>query len=150
MSDTKSELKKFLKIMTAYFILYLIHFVIYPNTPFYTNSDNEGYIQAWSLFLFPFCDIFILKSNFVYGCIGIALYDCCVFIYSAEGAYDIGCLGLFDTGPFAYDALLFDLSFFTIVFLLIYLILTIIIFVIKWIKNYISRREDRKDREDKS
>ena len=150
MNINESNSKKHLKIMAAYFGLYLIHFVIYPNTHFYTNSDNERYIQAWSLFLFPFFDIFILKSNFFYGCMGIVIYDICVFIYSAGGAYDIGCLGLFDTGPFAYDALLFDLSFFTIVFLLIYLTLTIIIFVIKWIKNYISRREDRKDREDKS
>ena len=146
MSNNKSELKNFLKIMTAYFVLYLIHFVIYPNTPLYTNSDNERYIQAWSLFLFPFFDIFILKSNLVYGCIGIALYDICVFVYSAEGAYDIGRLGLFDKGPFAPDALLFDLSFFTIIYLLIYLILTIIMFVINWIKNYISSREDKEDK----
>ena len=144
--DKKTKVVKFLKIMTTYFVLYLIHFVIYPNTPFYTNSDNERYIQAWSLFLFPFCDIFILKSNFVYGCIGIALYDCCVFIYSAEGAYYIGRLGLFDKGPFAPDALLFDLSFFTIIYLLIYLTLSIIVFVINWIKNYISSRDDKEDK----
>ena len=58
----------------------------------------------------------------------------------------IGRLGLFDKGPFAPDALLFDLSFFTIIYLLIYLTLSIIVFVIKWIKNYISSREDKEDK----
>ena len=144
--DKKTELIKYLKIMSAYFILYLIHFVIYPNTPLYTNSDNDKFIQGWSLLLFPLFDIFVLKSNFGYGCIGIALYDICVFVYSAGGAYDIGRLGLFDKGAFSYEALLFHLTALTVLYLVIYLILTIIIFVINWIKNYISSREDKEDK----
>ena len=142
-NDKKTKVVKFLKIIGAYFVLYLIHFVIYPNTPLYTNSDSDKFIQGWSCLLFPFFDIFILKSNFFYGCMGIAIYDICVFIYSAGGAYDIGCLGLFDKGPFSYEALLFHLTALTVLYLVIYLILTIIIFVINWIKNYISSREDK-------
>ncbi|SKC57523.1 hypothetical protein SAMN02745115_01574 [[Eubacterium] yurii] len=145
-TDRKTKVIKYLKIMSAYFILYLIHFVIYPNTPLYTNSDNDKFIQGWSLLLFPLFDIFILKSNFGYGCIGIALYDICVFVYSAGGAYDICRLGLFDKGAFSYEALLFHLTALTVLYLVIYLILTIIIFVINWIKNYISSREDKEDK----
>ena len=63
MSDNKSELKFFLKIMAAYFGLYLIHFVIYPNTPLYNNSYIERLIWVLSVLLLPFFDIFILKSN---------------------------------------------------------------------------------------
>ena len=146
MNNNESELKKFLKIITAYFILYLIHFVIYPNTPFYTNSDTERFIQGWSLLLFPFFDIFILKSNFFYGCIGIAIYDICVFVYSAEGAYDIGRLGLFDKGPFAQDALIFDISFFTIIYLVIHFLLTVIVFVVETIKYNMKSKENKQER----
>ena len=120
-TDRKTKVIKYLKIMSVYFILYLIHFVIYPNTPLYTNSDNDKFIQGWSLLLFPLFDIFILKSNFGYGCIGIALYDICVFVYSAGGAYDIGRLGLFDKGEFSYEALLFHLTALTVLYLVIYL-----------------------------
>ena len=145
-NDKKGKVVKFLKIMIAYFVLYLIHFVIYPNTPLYTNSESDKFMWGWSLFLFPFFDIFILESNFAYGCIGIAFYDCCAYIYSAEGAYDIGHSRVFDTGPFSYEALRFDLMLLTIVYLVIYLVLFIIVFVIKWIKNNISSREDKEDK----
>ncbi|EJP24128.1 hypothetical protein HMPREF1142_0342 [Peptostreptococcaceae bacterium AS15] len=96
--------------------------------------------------LFPFFDIFILKSNFFYGCIGIAIYDICVFVYSAEGAYDIGRLGLFDKGPFAQDALIFDISFFTIIYLVIHFLLTVIVFVVETIKYNMKSKENKQER----
>ena len=145
-NDKKTKVVKFLKIMAAYFVLYLIHFVIYPNTPFYTNSDSDKFMWGWSLFLFPFFDIFILESNFAYGCIGIALYDCCAYIYSAEGAYDIGHSRVFDTGPFSYEALRFDLMLLTIVYLVIYIILFIIVFVVEVTRKHIKNKKDKEEK----
>ena len=146
MNNNESELKKFLKIITAYFVLYLIHFVIYPNTPLYTNSQSDKFMWGWSLFLFLFVDIFILKSNFAYGCIGIALYDGCVYIYSAGGAYDIGHSRFFGTGPFSYEALRFDIMLLTIIYLIIYLILFIIVIVVEDIRKKIKNKKDKEEK----
>jgi len=49
--------------MAAYFGLYFIHFVIIPNTPLYSNSDVNRFIQTVSYLLFPIVDILFLKSN---------------------------------------------------------------------------------------
>jgi len=63
MNNTKTLVIKFLKVMAAYFGLYFIHFVIIPNTPLYSNSDVNRFIQTVSYLLFPIVDILFLKSN---------------------------------------------------------------------------------------
>ena len=146
MSDNKSELKFFLKIMAAYFGLYLIHFVIYPNTPLYNNSYIERLIWVLSVLLLPFFDIFILKSNIFYGSFGIALYDLCVYIYCAEGAYSVGYFGLFGNASFSQEVLLYYIAFWTVYYILVYIAIYIIIFIIEIIKNKIKNNEDKKEK----
>jgi hypothetical protein len=134
-NDKKTKVVKFFKIMVAYFGLYLIHFVIIPNTPLYINSHKVKYIQGWTYLLFPIVDILLLNSNIAYGFIGVLFYSFCVYVYSANGAYGFGLSGLFNDGSFDREALLFHLKITIVLYMIFYLIFYIIIRIIRFIKD---------------
>ena len=143
MSDNKSILIKFLKVMAAYFGLYLIHFVIIPNTPLYSNSDVNRFIQTVSYLLFPIVDILFLKSNIAYSFIGVIFYNTCVYIYNANGAYNMGISEFFDRSSYDKKFLLFQINFFIVGYIISYLIIYIIISIIRAIKKHIENKKDR-------
>ena len=62
-NDKKTKVVKFLKIMTAYFGLYIIHYIIMPYFFKYGVPESASYIKVFMLLLFPLFDILILKSN---------------------------------------------------------------------------------------
>ena len=53
----KTKVVKFLKIMTAYFGLYFFHFVIFPHSPFYSDSIYDRVTRILMCLLFPLVDI---------------------------------------------------------------------------------------------
>jgi len=134
----KTRLIKFLKVMAVYFGLYFFQFVFYPNTALYKNSDTEQLIYVLSFLLFPLFDILVLESNFLYACAGILLYDVCLIIYNANGAYDIGCFGLFSTPSFSMEWLIIELKIMTGVYIAIYIIILGVMYLIKKIKKYLA------------
>ena len=146
-NDKKTKAIKFLKIMSAYFVLYLIHFVIIPNTPLYINSYKVKYIQGWTYLLFPIVDILLLNSNIAYGFIGVLFYSFCVYVYSANGAYGFGLSGLFNDGSFDREALLFHLKITIVLYMIFYLIFYIIIRIIRFIKDNPKNKENMEDKE---
>ena len=101
-NDRKTKLIKFLKIMVAYFGLYAIHYLILPNTPIHGRYEITGYfdiskfMMMISILLFPFFDILFLKSNILFGFLGIVLYSICVYIYDANAVYELGYSGIFE------------------------------------------------------
>ena len=142
--DKKTRVVKFLKIMTAYFGLYIIHYIIMPNSFIYRHSEKAGFIMAWMLLLFPLVDILLLKSNILYGTIGIVFYSLCIYLYSANGAYKMGRGGLFDTGAFNKEYLLSDLKIVVFVYTIVYFIIYIIVFIIREIREYLKKKEEER------
>ncbi|EJP19526.1 hypothetical protein HMPREF1142_2336 [Peptostreptococcaceae bacterium AS15] len=145
--DKKTKLVKFLKVMAVYFGLYFFQFVFYPNTPLYNNSDTEQLIYFLSFLLFPLFDILVLESNFLYACAGILLYDVCLIIYNANGAYDIGCFGFFYTPSFSMEWLIIELKVMTVVYIVIYIIILGVMYLVKKIKKYLANDKKSKDEE---
>ncbi|EFM39693.1 hypothetical protein HMPREF0379_0535 [[Eubacterium] yurii subsp. margaretiae ATCC 43715] len=143
-NDNKTKLIKFLKIMSAYFVLYFIHYIIMPNSFIYSDPENAAFIMAWMFLLFPLVDILLLKSNILYGTIGIVFYILCIYIYSANGAYGMGRGALLGTGKFMYENLLFELEFGTILYIIDYSIIFIIVFIIRKIREYIRKKEEER------
>ena len=148
MSDNKSELKFFLKIMAAYFGLYAIHYLILPNTPIHGRYGITGYfdisqyIMLISLLLFPIFHILYLKSNIFFVFLGIALYSICVYIYDANAAYELGYSGIFEQS-YSKEWLLVELYCWAAVYIIIYIVTLIIIYIIKSIKKHIKNKKDR-------
>ncbi len=143
-TDRKTKVVKFLKIMSAYFGLYFIHYIIMPNSFIYSVPENAAFIMAWMLLLFPFIDILLLKSNILYGTIGIVFYSLCIYLYSANGAYKMGRGGLFDTGAFNKEYLLSDLKIVVFVYTIVYFIIYIIVFIIREIREYLKKKEEER------
>ena len=147
MNNTKTLVIKFLKVMAAYFGLYFIHFVIIPNTPLYSNSDVNRFIQTVSYLLFPIVDILFLKSNIAYAFIGVIFYNTCVYIYNANGAYNMGISEFFGGSSYDKKFLLFQIKFFIVGYIISYLIFYIIIRIIRFIKDNPKNKENMEDKE---
>ena len=141
MSDNKSILIKFLKVMAAYFGLYVIHYLILPNTPIHGRYGITGYfdislyIMLMSILLFPVFDIIYLKSNIFFGFLGIVLYSICVYIYDANAVYELGYRGIFEQS-YSKEWLAFELIVWIVVYVIIYIITFIIISIIRAIKKH--------------
>ena len=141
MSDNKSILIKFLKVMAAYFGLYAIHYLILPNTPIHGRYGITGYfdislyIMLISLLLFPIFDILYLKSNIFFGFLGIVLYSICVYIYDANAVYELGYRGIFEQS-YSKEWLAFQLIVLIVFYVIIYGITFIIISIIRAIKKH--------------
>ena len=143
-TDRKTKVVKFLKIMSAYFGLYFIHYIIMPNSFIYSVPENAAVIMAWMLLLFPFIDILLLKSNILYGTIGIVFYSLCIYIYRANCAYNIGYSGFLGRGPFREETLLFHIKLIIIIYSIIYFIIYIIVFIIIKIREYLRKKEEER------
>ena len=143
-NEIKTKLIKFLKIMSAYFGLYFVHYIIMPNSFIYRDSEKAGFIMAWMLLLFPLVDILVLKSNILYGTIGIVFYSLCIYIYRANYAYNIGYSGFLGRGPFREETLLFHIKWIIIIYSIIYFIIYIIVFIIREIREYLKKKEDER------
>ena len=140
MSDNKYKLIKFLKVMAAYFGLYVIHYLILPNTPIHgrygiTGLDFNKFIMFISLLLFPVIDIIYLKSNIFFGFLGIVLYSICVYIYDANAVYELGYRGIFEQS-YSKEWLAFELIVWIVVYVIIYIITFIVIIIIRAIKKH--------------
>ena len=148
MSDNKSILIRFLKIMAAYFGLYAIHYLILPNTVIHGRYGITGYfdisqyIMLISLLLFPVFDIIYLKSDIFFGFLGIVLYSTCVYIYDANAVYELGYSGIFEQS-YSKEWLAFELIVWIVVYVIIYSITLIIISIIRAIKKHIKNKKDR-------
>lgn len=70
-----------------------------------------------------------------------------MIIYNANGAYDIGCFGLFSTPSFSMEWLIIELKIMTVVYLAIYIIILGIMYLIKKIKKYIANDKKSKGEE---
>ena len=149
--DKKTKLIKFLKIMSAYFGLYAIHYLILPNTPIHGRYEITGYfdiskfMMMISILLFPFFDILFLKSNILFGFLGIVLYSICVYIYDANAAYELGYSGFFSSS-YSKEWLVFILKVIVGVYVFIYIIFSFIINTIIDIREY---KKNKKDKEEK-
>ena len=148
MSDNKSILIKFLKVMAAYFGLYAIHYLILPNTVIHGRYGITGYfdislyIMLISILLFPIFHILYLKSNIFFVFLGIALYSICVYIYDANAVYELGYRGIFEQS-YSKEWLAFELIVWIVVYVIIYIITFIIISIIRAIKKHIKNKKDR-------
>ena len=147
MSDNKSILIKFLKVMAAYFGLYVIHYLILPNTPIHgrygiTGLDFSKFIMFISLLLFPVIDIIYLKSNIFFVFLGIVLYSICVYIYDANAVYELGYSGFFSSS-YSREWLAFQLIVLIVFYVIIYGITFIVIIIIRAIKKHIKNKKDR-------
>ena len=145
-NNIKSILIKLLKILAAYFCLYFIHFVIIPNTPLYSNSDVNRFIQTVFYLLFPIVDILFLKSNIAYAFIGVIFYNTCVYIYNANGAYNMGISEFFGGSSYDKEFLLFQIKFFIFGYIISYLIFYIIISIIRVIRKHIKNKKDKEEK----
>ena len=151
MSDNKSILIKFLKVMAAYFGLYAIHYLILPNTPIHGRYGITGYfdisqyIMSISILLFPVFDIIYLKSNIFFGFLGIVLYSICVYIYDANAVYELGYSGIFEPS-YSKEWLLVELYCWAAVYIIIYIVTLIIIYIIKSIKKHIKNKKDKEEK----
>ena len=147
MSDNKSILIKFLKVMAAYFGLYAIHYLILPNTPIHgrygiTGLDFSKFIMFISLLLFPVIDIIYLKSNIFFGFLGIVLYSICVYIYDDNAVYELGYSGFFSSS-YSREWLAFQLIVLIVFYVIIYGTTFIVIIIIRAIKKHIKNKKDR-------
>ena len=139
-TDRKTKVVKFLKIMSAYFGLYAIHYLILPNTPIHGRYEITGYfdiskfMMMISILLFPFFDILFLKSNILFGFLGIVLYSICVYIYDANAVYELGYSGIFYTS-FSREWLVFQLGVLIVFYVIIYTIFLIIINIVSAIRK---------------
>ena len=142
---------KFLKVMAAYFGLYAIHYLILPNTPIHGRYEITGYIDISkfmmmiSILLFPFFDILFLKSNILFGFLGIVLYSICVYIYDANAVYELGYSGIFEQS-YSKEWLLVELYFWVAAYTIIYIVTLIIIYIIKSIKRHIKNKKDKEEK----
>ena len=149
--DKKTKLIKFLKIMIAYFGLYAIHYLILPNTPIHGRYEITGYfdiskfMMMISILLFPFFDILFLKSNILFGFLGIVLYSICVYIYDANAVYELGYSGIFYTS-FSREWLVFQLGVLIVFYVIIYGITLIIISMIRAIRKHIKNKKDKEEK----
>ena len=150
-NDRKTKLIKFLKIMVAYFGLYAIHYLILPNTPIHGRYEITGYfdiskfMMMISILLFPFFDILFLKSNILFGFLGIVLYSICVYIYDANSVYELGYSGIFYTS-FSREWLVFQLGVLIVFYVIIYIIFLIIINIIRAIRKHIKNKKDKEEK----
>ena len=143
-NDKKTKVVKFLKIMTAYFGLYFFHFVIFPHSPFYSDSIYDRVTRILMCLLFPLVDIIKLKSNILFGTAGICLYNLCTYIYNANAAYGIGRAGFFMTGDFKEEYLLSYLQVTLIIYVIDYSIIYTIVFIIRKIREYLKKKEEER------
>ena len=154
MSDNKSILIKFLKVMAAYFGLYAIHYLILPNTPIHGRYGITGYfdisqyIMSISILLFPVFDIIYLKSNIFFGFLGIVLYSICVYIYDANAVYELG-YSVFFSSSYSKEGLVFILKVIVGVYVFIYIIFSFIINTIIDIREYKKNKKDEEKKENK-
>ena len=150
-NDRKTKLIKFLKIMVAYFGLYAIHYLILPNTPIHGRYEITGYfdiskfMMMISILLFPFFDILFLKSNILFGFLGIVLYSICVYIYDANAVYELGYSGIFEQS-YSKEWLIVELYFLVAAYIIIYIVTWIIIYIIKSIKKHIKNKKDKEEK----
>ncbi|SKC57533.1 hypothetical protein SAMN02745115_01575 [[Eubacterium] yurii] len=151
MNNIKPLVIKFLKIMSAYFGLYAIHYLILPNTPIHGRYGITGYfdiskgIMIISFILFPVFDILFLKSNIFFGFLGIVLYSICVYIYDANAVYELGYSGIFEPS-YSKKWLLVELYCWAAVYIIIYIVTLIIIYIIKSIKKHIKNKKDKEEK----
>ena len=149
--DKKTKLIQFLTIMIAYFGLYAIHYLILPNTPIHGRYEITGYfdiskfMMMISILLFPFFDILFLKSNILFGFLGIVLYSICVYIYDANAVYELGYSGIFYTS-FSREWLVFQLGVLIVFYVIIYGITLIIISMIRAIRKHIKNKKDKEEK----
>ncbi|EJP18524.1 hypothetical protein HMPREF1142_0658 [Peptostreptococcaceae bacterium AS15] len=147
----KTKVVKFLKIMVAYFGLYAIHYLILPNTPIHGRYEITGYfdiskfMMMISILLFPFFDILFLKSNILFGFLGIVLYSICVYIYDANAVYELGYSGIFYTS-FSREWLVFQLGVLIVFYVIIYTIFLIIINIVSAIRKHIKNKKDKEEK----
>ena len=150
-TDRKTKVVKFLKIMSAYFGLYAIHYLILPNTPIDGRYEITGYfdiskfMMMISILLFPFFDILFLKSNILFGFLGIVLYSICVYIYDANAVYELGYSGIFYTS-FSREWLVFQLGVLIVFYVIIYTIFLIIINIVSAIRKHIKNKKDKEEK----
>ncbi|SKC57478.1 hypothetical protein SAMN02745115_01571 [[Eubacterium] yurii] len=150
-NDKKTKVVKFLKIMSAYFGLYAIHYLILPNTPIHGRYGITGcfdiskFMMMISILLFPFFDILFLKSNIFFGFLGIVLYSICVYIYDANAVYELGYSGIFYTS-FSREWLVFQLGVLIVFYVIIYIIFLIIINIIRAIRKHIKNKKDKEEK----
>ena len=150
-NDKKTKVVKFLKIMVAYFGLYAIHYLILPNTPIHGRYEITGYfdisegIMIISFILFPVFDILFLKSNILFGFLGIVLYSICVYIYDANAVYELGYSGIFEPS-YSKGWFLVELYCWVAVYIIIYIVTLIIIYIIKSIKKHIKNKKDKEEK----
>ena len=142
MSDNKSILIKLLKVMAAYFGLYVVHYIIAPNSFLYILPGSTNVFMYITFFLFPIFDILYLKSNIIMGFVGIYFYSFCVYIYDADAAYGLG-----DFMGYSKDMLLFHLEVMFGMYLISYILIFTIIYMIKKIINYHENRENAMKKE---
>ena len=133
---------KFLKIMAVYFGLYIIHYIIMPYFFKYGVPESASYIKVFMLLLFPLFDILILKSNILYGSIGICLYSFCVYIYNAKNAYDFSLGGFIGLGVYKESYVLSDIEESVYVYIVYYSIIYIIVFILRKIREYLKKKEE--------
>ena len=151
MNNIKPSVIKFLKIMLAYFGLYAIHYLILPNTPIHGRYEITGYfdiskfMMMISILLFPFFDILFLKSNILFGFLGIVLYSICVYIYDANAVYELGYSGIFYTS-FSREWLVFQLGVLIVFYVIIYTIFLIIINIVSAIRKHIKNKKDKEEK----
>jgi hypothetical protein len=151
MNNIKPSVIKFLKIMSAYFGLYAIHYLILPNTPIHGRYEITGYfdiskfMMMISILLFPFFDILFLKSNILFGFLGIVLYSICVYIYDANAVYELGYSGIFYTS-FSREWLVFQLGVLIVFYVIIYTIFLIIINIVSAIRKHIKKKKDKEEK----
>jgi hypothetical protein len=147
-NDNKTKVVKFLKIMSAYFGLYAIHYLILPNTPIHGRYGITGYfdvskfIMIISILLFPVFDILYLKSNLFFGFLGIVLYSICVYIYDANAVYELGYSGFFSSS-YSKEWLVFILKVIVGVYVFIYIIFSFIINTIIDIREYKKNKKEK-------
>ena len=147
-NNFKFILKKLLKILVAYFGLYVVHYLILPNTPIHGRYGITGYfdiskfIMIISILLFPVFDILYLKSNIFFGFLGIVLYSICVYIYDANAAYELGYSGFFSSS-YSKEWLMFILKVIVGVYVFIYIIFSFIINTIIDIREYKKNKKEK-------
>ena len=150
-NDKKTKVVKFLKIMVAYFGLYAIHYLILPNTPIHGRDGITGYfdiskfMMMISILLFPVFDILYLKSNILFGFLGIVLYSICVYIYDANAVYELGYSGIFEPS-YSKGWLLVELYCWVAVYIISYIVTLIIIYIINSIKKHIKNKKDKEEK----
>ena len=110
----------------------------------YGVPESASYIKVFMLLLFPLFDILILKSNILYGSIGICLYSFCVYIYNAKNAYDFSLGGFIGLGVYKEPYVLSDIEESIYVYIVYYFIIYIIVFILRKIREYLRKKEEER------